>query len=751
MRSRSKKSPKRKPVVANRFAENRRPDEKRFWPVFGICVFLVVAVLAVFWQCGNFGFVNYDDDRFVTANQHIVRGLTWENVRWAMTAGIAKGSTDTDYWRPLSLLSQALDVELFGLKAGAHHLMNVGIHSATTVALFLVLRAMTGALWRSAFVAAIFAIHPLHVESVAWVAERKDVLSGFFFVLTLGAYAGYVRRPFRVGRYLLVVLLSALGLMSKPSLVTLPCVLLLLDYWPLQRFGVVSTPRLLVEKVPLLVMAIAVAFLTAKGPSYSETFMASVPLAWRMGNALVSYATYLGQMFWPAGLAVFYPHLGNDLGLGSVLLSLLLMGGLTGAVFYWRKKPYLGVGWLWYVGMLVPVIGLIQSGGQARADRYTYLPQIGLYLALTWAAEDLCAGWRHRRLVLGIAAAAVITALCLVSFVQTSYWHNSETLWAHTLAVTSNNAIAQNNFGAALLKKRGREEDAIAHFQEAIEIQPDDAEAHNNLGSAFFLEGRVDEAVAQFQKALETQPDFAEARNNLGLALLQKGRVDEAIAQFQQTLEIQPDSAEAYNNLGTAFSRKGQLDKAIMYSQKALEIQPDYAEAHNNLGSALFLEGRVDEAIAQFQKTLEIQPDSAEPHNNLGNALRQEGRIGEAISHYQKALEIQPQSVPVQNNLAWMLATCPGASFRNGAKAVELAEQANQLSGNQNPLILRTLAAAYAEAGRFPEAVTTAQRALQLATTQTNGGLAKNLEMQIRLYQAGSPFRDAGLTDIKPH
>jgi superkiller protein 3 len=353
--------------------------------------------------------------------------------------------------------------------------------------------------------------------------------------------------------------------------------------------------------------------------------------------------------------------------------------------------------------------------------------------------------------VLGIAAAAVITALSLVSFVQTSYWRNSETLWVHTLAVTSNNAIAQNNFGAALLGKTGREDDAIAHLQKALEFQPDYAEAHDNLGSALFLKGRVDEAIAQFQKALEIKPDSAEPYNNLGLALLQKGRVDEAIAQFQKALEIQPDSAEAYNNLCTAFGRKGQLDKAITYSQKALEIQPDYAEAHNNLGSALFLEGRVDEAIAQFQKTLEIQPDSAEPHNNLGNALRQKGRISEAIPHYQKALEIQPQSVPVQNNLAWVLATCPEASLRNGAKAVELAEQANQSSGNQNPLILRTLAAAYAEAGRFPEAVTTAQRALQLATAQTNSGLGKNLEMQIRLYQAGSPFRDPSLTDIKPH
>jgi len=717
MRRRSKESPNRKPVVANGFAENRRLDVKRFWPVFGICVFLVVAVLAVFGQSGHFEFVNYDDNLFVTANRHILRGLTWENVRWAMTAGIAKGSTDADYWRPLSLLSHALDVKLFGLKAGAHHWMNVGIHSATAVALFLVLRAMTGALWRSAFVAAIFAVHPLHVESVAWVAERKDVLSGFFFVLTLGAYVGYVRRPFQVGRYLLVVLLFALGLMSKPTLVTLPCVLLLLDYWPLQRFGVVSTPRLLAEKILLFVMAIAVAFLTAKGPSYAETFMASLPLAWRMGNALVSYATYLGQMFWPTGLAVFYPHPGNDLGLGSVLLSLLLLGGLTGGVFYWRKKPYLGVGWLWYVGMLVPVIGIIQSGGQARADRYTYLPQIGLYLALTWAAGDLCAGWRCRRLVPGIAAAAVITALSMVSFVQTSYWRNSESLWVHTLAVTSNNAIAQNNFGEALLDKKGREDDAIAHFQKALEIQPDYAAAHDNLGSALF----------------------------------QKGYVDEAIAQFQKALEIQPDSAEACNNLGTAFGRKRQLDKAITYLQKAMEIQPDYAEAHNNFGSALFQKGRVDEAIAQFQKALEIQPDSAEPHNNLGNALRQKGRVSEAIAHYQKALEIRPQSVPVQNNLAWVLATCPEASLRNGAKAVELAQQANQLSSNPNPLILRTLAAAYAEAGRFPEAVTTAQRALQLATAQTNSELANDLEMQIRLYQAGSPFRDTSLADINPH
>ena len=710
------------------------------WPVFGICVFLVVAVLGVFGQSGHFGFVNYDDDRFVTANQHILRGLTWENVRWAMTAGIAKGSTDTDYWRPLSLLSQALDVELFGLKAGAHHWMNVGIHSATAVALFLVLRAMTGALWRSAFVAAIFAIHPLHVESVAWVAERKDVLSGFFFVLTLGAYVGYVRRPFRVGRYLLVVWLSALGLMSKPSLVTLPCVLLLLDYWPLQRFGVVSTPRLLVEKIPLLVMAIAVALLTAKGPSYSETFMASLPLAWRMGNALVSYTTYLGQMFWPTGLAVFYPHLGNSLGLGSVLLSLLLMGGLTGAVFYWRKKPYLGVGWLWYVGMLVPVIGIIQSGGQARADRYTYLPQIGLYVALTWAAGDLCAGWRCRRLVLGIAAAAVITALSLVSFVQTSYWRNSETLWVHTLAVTSNNAIAHISLGNALTQK-GSLDEAITHYQKALQIKPDYTVAYNNLGNALSQKGNVDEAIAHFQKALQIKPDYAEAHNNLGNALLKKGSLDEAIAHYQRALQIKPDDAEAHNNLGSALLKKGEVDEAIVHFQKALQIEPDNAEACYNLGNALFQHGEVDEAIVHFQEALQIEPDNAKAHINLGNALLQKGEADEAITHYQKALQIKPDNAEAQNNLAWVLATCPQASLRNGDKAVELARRANQLVGDGNPIILGTLAAAYAEAGRFPEAAETARRAVQVAEAQSNTALAEALRSQLKFYQAGLPFR----------
>jgi tetratricopeptide (TPR) repeat protein len=543
----------------------------------------------------------------------------------------------------------------------------------SAIVLFLVLKGMTAALWRSAFVAAVFAIHPLHVESVAWIAERRDVLSGLFFMLTLGAYAGYVRHRWSLGRYLMVALMLALGLMSKPMVVTLPFVLLLLDYWPLKRFtqpGDRLVPwRLIAEKLPLLALsgAACVATLFAQKEAIS-----SLPLSVRIGNALVSYVAYLGQMIYPVGLAVNYPHPGSGLALWKIIAAFVLLLVIsTGAIAARRKQPWFLFGWLWYLGMLVPAIGLIQSGWRAQADRYTYLPQIGLYLLLTWAAADLCAGWRHRRVVLGGGSTIILMALIFCARAQTSYWRNSESLWTHTLACTSDNWMGHNNLGRALLQK-----------------------------------GSVDEAIVHDQKALQIKPDFAEAHINLGNALLKKGSVDEAIA----------------------------------HDQRALQIKPDYAEAQNNLGNALLQKGRVDEAISHYQMALQIKPDYVEAHINLGNALLQKGNVDEAISHFQKALKITPDDAEAQNTLAWVLATCPQASLRNGNKAVELAQRANQLTGDGNPAVLGTLATAYAEAGRFPEAVETAQRALQLAETQSNTALADAIRSQMKLYQAGIPF-----------
>jgi tetratricopeptide (TPR) repeat protein len=667
-----------------------------------VCLVLAAMTWLVFGQTLGHDFVNYDDNQYVYENYVVQKGLTWEGFCWALTYG------SVGHWHPLTWLSHMLDCQWYGLQAGGHHLTNVLLHTASVILLFLVLRRMTGFLWRSALVAAVFAIHPLRAESVAWVAERKDVLSAFFFMLTLAAYVGYVRRPPSLIRYGTVVLCFALGLLSKNMLVTLPFVLLLLDYWPLNRLAS-FTPRVLLrrvaEKIPLLVLTVGSCLATflvpEKGPANNSLFFGV-----RMENAVVSYVTYLWQMIHPLGLACIYPNPTNYLPFWQVAGALGLLLAISGAAWAFRRThPWLVVGWLWYVGMMIPVIGLVQISYYAHADRYTYLPQIGLYLLLTWTVADLSAGWRHRRLVLGSGSTIILVALIICARTQVSYWRNSETLWTHTLACTSNNVIAHNNLGTALLLK-GSVDDAVIHGQKALQIKPDYAEAHASLGNALLQKGSVDEAIVQYQKALEIKPGLAEAHNNLGNALLQKGSVDEAITHFEKTAELKPGNAEAQYNLGNAFAQKGSVDEAISHYQKALEIKPDYAEAHNNLGLAFF----------------------------------QKGQMAQVITHYQKALEINPNNAAAQNNLAWLLATCPQASLRNGNQAVELAQRANQLYGGNNPLVLRTLATACAEAGRFPEAVETAQRALQLAEAQSNPALANDLRSLVKLFQAGVPY-----------
>ncbi|MGO9002320.1 MAG: tetratricopeptide repeat protein [Limisphaerales bacterium] len=781
-RSKKKAEPEKTPAVQSGApgAEGSRSLESASrpaglhdrWTVPGVCIFLAAITLAVFGQTLGHDFVNYDDNMYVYENAQVAKGLTWEGFRWALTYG------QIGHWHPLTWLSHMLDCQLYGLQAGGHHLTNLLLHTATAILLFLVLRRMTGFLWRSAFVAAVFAIHPLHVESVAWVAERKDVLSAFFFMLTLGAYVRYVRRPPSKLRYGAVVLCFALGLLSKNMLVTMPFVLLLLDYWPLNRLAG-GSPRVLLrrvaEKIPLLVLAagscVATALIPEKLPA---EFMLSFAL--RSENAVVSYVTYLWQMIHPAGLACVYPNPVNDLPLWQVAGALGLLLALSGAVWAFRQThPCLVVGWLWYLGMLIPVIGMVQISFYAHADRYTYLPQVGLYLLLTWAAADLCAGWHHRRLVLGGCSTIILMALIFCARTQASYWRNSESLWTHTLACTSDNFIAQNNLGNALLQKgsaneaiphfqralqikpdfaeaqnnlgiallqKGKVDEAITHYQKALQIKPDFPEAHNNLGNALVQKGRVDEAIAHFQRALQIEPDFAKSYNNLGIALAQKGKVAEAFAHFQKALQINPDFAEAHNNLGIALLQKGKVDEAIVHYQKALQINPGYAEAHNNLGNALLQKGKVDEAIVHYQKALQIKPDYAEAHINLANALLKKGRVAEAITHLQKNLQIKPDSPGVLNNLAWRLATCPDAHIRDGVQAVKYAERACELTHHGVTILVGTLAAAYAEAGRFDDAIAAAQKACALAAAAGEPDLLEKNRKLLDLYRAHLPYHE---------
>ena len=635
------------------------------WQVFGVCLFLTAITFAVFGQTRSYEFVNYDDDAYVYENPVVQKGLTGEGFRWALTHG------GIGHWHPLTWLSHMLDCQLYGLNAGGHHLTNVLLHTAAAILLFLVLRQMTGAVWRSAFVAAVFAIHPLRAESVAWVAERKDVLSAFFFMLTLGAYVGYVRHPSSKARYGAVVLLFALGLLSKNMLVTTPFVLLLLDYWPLNRFAS-FTPRafgrLVAEKIPLFLLTVGSCVVTAL--VHEKTTDAQLPAGLRMGNAAVSYVTYIWQMIHPSGLACLYPNPTKSLPLWQVGGALAMLLVISGVVWASRKThPYLVCGWLWYLGMMIPVIGIVQISFYAHADRYTYLPQIGLYLLLTWAAADLCVGRRHRHWILGGLAMVILMTLIFCARIQTACWRNSQTLWTHALACTSGNYTAHNDLGNALLSL-GRVDDAIEQYRAALKINPDNAEACYNL----FLNGRTDEAITRCQSALEINPNNPQAHNILGSALLQKGEVNEAITHFQ----------------------------------KALQIEPDNAIAHNNLDYVLHLKERADKAITRYQKELQTDPDSP------------------------KAL----------NNLAWLLATCPDARIRDGAQAVRHAGRACELTHYGVAPLVGTLAAAYAEAGRFDDAITAAEKACALAEAAGETGLlAKNRQL-LALYRTRQPYRE---------
>jgi tetratricopeptide (TPR) repeat protein len=550
-----------------------------------VCCLLAVTVWCVFGQTLRHEFVNYDDDRYVYKNRVVSQGLSIKSVEWAFT------HSHFSNWHPLTTISNMLDCALYGLNPGPQHLTNVLLHMATVILLFLILRQMTGSLWRSAFVAAVFSIHPLRVESVAWISARKDVLSGLFFMLTLAAYIRYVRYSFSLMRYSAVLLCFAFGLMSKPMLVTLPFVLLLLDYWPLGRLisgpipavaaplaqrsaatGQYTISRLIIEKIPLFMLSAVFCVITVIMQEKSFEII-EVPLQWKIGNAVVSYAVYMIQMVYPVKLAVLYPHQGNLLPFWKIGLSLIMLAGISLAFLAsLKKRPYLAIGWLWYLGMLVPVIGIIQVGQQAHADRYTYLPQIGLYISLTWAMTDWSASWKPSRVVFAVSATAILAALAAVAYIQTGYWYNNITLWTHTIASTSRNNIAHSNLGLALAAE-GRNDEAIMHYEQALDIKPDDALAHNNLAIAFAAEGRKAEAIMHYEQALKIKPNSVLAHNNLGLALAAEGRNDEAIMHYEQALKINPNSALTHSNLAIAFAAEGRKAEAIMHYKQSKLIE----------------------------------------------------------------------------------------------------------------------------------------------------------------------------------
>jgi Tfp pilus assembly protein PilF len=680
-----------------------------------ICIVLTLLTFVAFERVRHNEFIDYDDDTYITENPHVYTGLTKENIRWAFTfTEEGHGSN----WHPLTSLSHMLDCQLFGLKPAWHHLTNLFFHIINTLLLFAVLKAMTGALWPSAFVAAAFAIHPLHVEPVVWASSRKDVLSALFWLLTMAAYLHYVKAP-NLSRYVLTLLSFALALMAKPMVVTLPFVLLLLDYWPLRRLKInkgraddnnsaakvkVSAFRLIAEKLPFIILVIILSVITLRVQT-SAGAIKSMPLTLRMANAVISYGRYILKLVWPAKLAVLYPTQ-VVVAKGLLAVSLIVLIAVTVIALYHRKRrPWFLMGWLWYLGTLVPVIGLVQVGGQAIADRYTYLPSIGLFIIAAWAAAELFSRWRYTKFLLTASAVVILSAWTVCTWFQVTYWRNDITLYEHALKVTENNFVM-----------------------------------HHNLGVILIEQGRLEEAVIQFKHALRINPRLYDAHNNLGVILLEQSRYDEAAANFREALRLKPDHHDARQNLGIAYAAQEKFEQAAEHFQEALRLKPDLPQTHNKLAAVFIKLKRLDDAATHYEYSVELEPNQPDVHKELGMIFHRQGDFERVIYHWQKALELQPQSIELMNNLAWILATNPNPNFRDPQKAVSLAERACELSSYRIPGSLDTLSAAYAAAGRFSDAVTTAQKALDLAQAAKDQQFEEDIKERLVLYEAGQPY-----------
>ncbi|HKD10649.1 MAG TPA: tetratricopeptide repeat protein [Thermoanaerobaculia bacterium] len=688
-------------------APRREPRRTVF---LALLLFLAVATL---WPVLRNAFILYDDNVYVTANRHVLAGLSAAGVRWAFTTGYGAN------WHPLTWISHMTDASLFGLKPSGHHATSLLLHLASTMLLFLALRSLTGRSWPSAWVAGLFAVHPAHVESVAWISERKDVLSAAFWFAALGAYGEWVRKP-NLPRYLLVLLLFAGGLMSKPMVVTLPFVLLLLDDWPLGRLSAGASIRVLarlcLEKLPLFAVAAlasAVTFLVQRAGGAVGT-LEKYPLGARIANALVAYVRYLKILVWPSRLAIFYPHPGSSLPKLEVVGAGLLLAAISaGAILMRRRAPYVFVGWFWFVGTLVPVIGLVQVGNQALADRYTYVPFVGLFLAVAWGVEALVAAWPRQRLALAACAGASLLAFAVVSAAQVRRWKDSETLFLHAIAVTPPNIVARNNLGN-YYNETNRPAEALPHLYEALGINPRSWEAYNNLGHSLFELGRYEEAGAHFAEALRLHPGDAAALNNLArvrfvqgeiplsarfyraavtaapeaadvrlryaVALLMENRIDAAVRQLEACAVLEPGNAQ-YRELlvgaralaedprgaaaeemrrrlandqreaAAALRARQRNEEAILRLRRALELDPSSIAARNDLGQLLTEQGRLEQASEEFRRILAIAPASADAHNNLGYTLALRGQKQAAIAEFQEALRLQPDLTAARNNL----------------------------------------------------------------------------------------------------
>jgi tetratricopeptide (TPR) repeat protein len=609
------------------------PTHRRI--LFFISAAIVTATLVAYEPIRHNSFIDYDDNTYITENPNVMGGITRDSVIWAFTKPYASN------WHPLTWLSHMLDCEIYGLNPRGHHVTNVLIHAASSVLLFWALRKMTGATRPSAFVAAVFALHPVHVESVAWATERKDVLSGLSWMLTMLAYAHYAERP-NFKRYMLVVSAFVMGLMSKPVMVTLPFVLLLLDWWPLERLARKATLRhLAVEKVPLFVLSAISCVITVIAQQHGKAVatLEKIPLGDRIANMFASYTGYIGETLWPSRLAVFYPHHYASISNIAIITSAVILVLITAiSIYTGLRRKYIAVGWLWYVGTLVPMIGLVQTGAQAMADRYMYIPMVGLLIIVAWAVKDLAANRPRLRIIAAALAVAALSASFILTRIQVRYWENDLTLFGHTLKATENNAVAENNYGCAL-------------------------------------------------------------------------------------------------------SKANRHDEAVLHLNNALRIIPTYATARHNLGKVLAKQGKLDEAIACFNEFLRQNGDSAEIHYRLAVLSGMQGKYDEAIKHLGRTVELAPNNFSALGDLAWLLATAGEVTAEDADRAVKFARRACELTGYKAPRTLDALAAAYAAAGRFDDAVTTAEQAINTAKTQGRKDLADEIQNRTELYKTGQRYR----------
>jgi protein O-mannosyl-transferase len=702
-------------------------------------LFIITATLIAYSGIYKNGFVDFDDNIYITGNTHIKQGLSRDAAAWAFTSFYAYN------WHPLTWLSHQLDVTLFGLAPAGHHAVGLLLHVLAALLLFGFLRSVTGTLWASVFVAALFALHPLHVESVAWASERKNVLSAFFWFATLGAYACYAKKT-GAGRYGVMLALFALGLMAKPMLVTLPIVLVLLDYWPLERFtyGFKSLPRLLIEKLPLFALALASSIPTIIAQKEAIITLVKVSPGERLINAIVSYGVYLLQTIWPARLAVFYPFPPHPQVFPAIALLCFLVVLTLVVLRYGKRHPYLVTGWFWYLITLIPVIGIVQVGGQAHADRYTYIPLIGIFIIIAWSIRTAALRLRNDQNRL-ISAAVVLLLLLLAgkTFYQVQIWKNDESLFIHAQTVTRNNYVALNNLGL-YYDQTGRQDKALELFKAALTIKPDFAETQSNLGDLLRRTGHADEAMTYYRKALVINPHLAIVHINLGIELAKTGKTDEAVEHYLKAIELDKENAAPYYNLGNLLAGTGRFDEAASYFRKACALAPDSCEFHNNLGIMLVRTGHVDEAISEYRQALKLKPDYADAYNNLGILFTVINRTDEAIAAYRKSLALDPKNGSSYNNLGYVLLHAGKVQ-----EASDLFRKAIQLVPGDSRIIIN-FADALARQGDTAEAVRLLKRNLSLAKSAGNKQQTADIIKKMKEWSKNMTAVPAGQPIVKP-